>query len=433
MDKAAQPVTGGAQGQPRWYHGWSIVAALIVSQIAANCITYNSFPLFLKGWSGELHAPVSQFVASLSAMTLVAAIMSPIVGIWADRFPARWLFGIGLVGMGLFFIGVSLVTQAWQIVALYGLLAGPTLTMCTQVPTNALISRWFVRRVGLAMGLAAFGIGMGGMVFPPLVAHLLPLVGWRLIWRGTGLIIALVVMPLVVVVLRDRPGARDGTYYLSLDGAARPPVGHGHGHAVAGGSTLSWGDVFSRPNFWLLVAIYVLILGGGSAFVTNMGPFAAARGLDGTAAGLMLAAVGAAHVVTTLALGLASDRFGNRLPLVTLAGLVAVGLAAMLLGHTLPVLLVGAALIGMNAGVMTPLAAGIAAEFGPSGFGRAFGATMLFLPLAVPMGIVVARVQERTGSYNPALMVAIGAQVLAMVLALSLRERGRKGGAPAHA
>ena len=432
MENATQPASPGLQSRALWYHGWTIVIALVFSQVAANVLTYNCFSLFLKGWSGELRVPVSQLVAAITAMVATAALMSPIVGSWADRYPSRRLFGIGLVGVALFCIAISLTTKAWQIVALYGVMAGPALAMCTQVTGNALISRWFVRHIGLALGLSSFGIGLGGVVFPPLVATLLPMVGWRLIWRGAGLVVLLVVMPLVLMVLRDRPTARDGTHYLTAVGAEPRPIGHGHAAALGGGSTISWRDVFTRGNFWLLVAIYTLILGSGSAFIQNLGPFAASRGLGAGGAGLMLASVGGAHVVATLVLGLASDRFGNRLPMAGLAVAVAGGMALLLLGHSLPLLLVGGALIGINAGVMTPLAAGIAAEFGPNGFGRAFGASMLFLPIITPLGIVVAKVQEHTGSYQPALMVAMAAQGLAVVLALCLRERGRKGGAAAH-
>jgi MFS family permease len=415
-----------------WYHGWTIVGMLVVSQVAGNSLTYNAFSLFLKVWSHDLHVPVSQLVVAVTALVLVAAPLSPMVGVLADRYPARWLFGVGLVIMGGFCIGISLVTQAWQIIALYAFVAAPALVLSTAVPGNALISRWFVRRLGLALGISAFGIGLGGVVMPPLVAALLPLVGWRMIWRAGGVIIAVVVMPLVLLVLRDRPEARDGGHYLTPDGQPERVLGHG---AVAGAaaSSISWGEILGRRNFWMLVVTFMLILGSGSAFIQNMGPLAASRGLGAREAGMMLAAVGVAHVVATLALGLAADRFGNRVPMAGLALLVGGGMAALAFGHSLPVLVLGAGLIGANAGVMTPLAAGIATEFGPGGFGKAFGVAMLCLPITTPMGIVVAKVQEHTGSYIPALMVAIAAQALAVVLALLLRERGRKGGAEALA
>jgi MFS family permease len=167
--------------RPRgWYHGWNIVAVCIVSQVAANGLTYNAFSLFLRDWSRELHAPISRLQLAVAVMVLLAALISPVVGALADKYPARRLFACGLLGMSLFYLAVSMATAAWQLLTLYGLLAPLSLTLSTAIPANALISRWFVRRLGLALGLSAFGIGMAGVLLPPVVAVILPTVGWRM-------------------------------------------------------------------------------------------------------------------------------------------------------------------------------------------------------------------------------------------------------------
>ncbi len=404
-----------------WYYGWTIVSVLILSQVAGNSLTYNTFALFVPSWSRDLHAPVSQFMWCISAMLIVASPISPFVGALADRVPPRRIFAVGLLGMALFYVLVSFATSAWQIVALYGFVAAPFLVMSTAVPGNAVISRWFVRRLGFALGLSSFGIGLGGVIIPPLVAALQPDLGWRMIWRLAGLILAVVVMPIVVLVVRDRPSERDGRYYLSTDGGNERPRGHVHSASKSG---LTWRDVLRRPQFWLLVVVYLTILSTGSALSQNMGALAASRGLSQQAAGNLLSALSAAHIVATLATGLLADRYGARLPFIGLALAVAIGVLLLAFGHDLPLLVAGAALIGFNSGVMTPLAAGVAAEFGAEGFGRAFGLAMAFLPAGTPLAYLTARAKEVTGSYVPMMLGFLVALLAAAALSLFLRRGG---------
>jgi MFS family permease len=410
---------GQDSGAPRgWYYGWNIVAAAIFSQVAANGLTYNAFPLFLPDWSRQLHAPVSQLQLTVAGMVLVAAIVSPAVGALADRFPARRIFAAGLLGMAAFYACISFAQAAWQILALYGLLAPVALCLATAIPCNAVISRWFVRRRGLALGLSAFGIGMAGVVLPPLVAALLPAVGWRLIWRAGALLLAVVVTPIVVLVIRDRPSEREGLHYLQ--GSAAAAHGHGAGHAAGG--RLGWREVASRRNFWLLVAIYLPMLGLYGGCAQNLAPFAQSHGWDRQSAGFLLAVISFSHLAGTLALGLISDRFGNRLPFAGLALIMAAGAAVLALGAALPVVTVGCALIGFGGGLYTLLAAALAAEFGADGFGRAYGLAMLFLPVMSLAPFAVAKTEETTGGYALAFLALGGLVVVAGGLSLLLRE-----------
>lgn len=414
---AAKP----ARGAGLWYYGWTVVAVTVLSQLSANALTFNCFSLFLRHWSADLHTPVATLVLALTAMVLIASVASPVVGMLADRFSARVLFGAGLTGMGMFYIALGRVTAGWQVLALYGVLAAPMLTLCTAVPGNAVISRWFVRRLGLALGLSSFGIGLGGVVAPPLVAALLPVLGWRLIWQYAGLLLIGVVMPLVVVLLRDAPGPGDDRAYLA--GGDEAAVGHAHHGRIAGGP--GWRAVLGRGRFWLLVATYLAILAAGSAVIQNLAPYAAAQGFGEKTAALLIAVAGGMHVIGSLVLGALTDRFGPRACFVGLSLTVGGGLTVLAIGGSLPMLILGVALIGLNAAVMTPLSAAVAGEFGPEGFGQAFGLAMLFLPASSPFAYVLARTHDLAGSYRPALLAFAGLQAVALVMALGLGERRR--------
>lgn len=418
----------GAEGARArgWYHGWNIVAICILSQVAANGLTYNTFSLFLPGWSTELQTPVSRLQLPVAAMSLVAALLAPMVGTLADKYPARRLFGFGLAGMAIFYLAISQATAAWQLLTLYAFLAPLALCLATAITANALISRWFVRRLGLALGLSAFGIGVAGVILPPVIAALLPKFGWRLIWQGGAAVIALLVLPLVVSFARNRPGSDEGRYYLSSDGQAPRP----HGHGAGGAGQLSWRVVASRRNFWLLVAIYIPMLALYGGCSQNLAPYAVHHGFSQQSAGALLSVLSFSHVVATLVFGLLSDRFGNRLPFVGLAVIMVSGAVILAFGAALPVLALGCALVGLGGGLFTLLAAAIAAEFGAEGVGRAFGLCMLFIPITSLAPYIVAKTQESTGSYAPSLLGLAVPVVIAGGLSLLLRERRRDRAGP---
>jgi len=300
-------------------------------------------------------------------------------------------------------------------------LAAPALTFCTAVVANALISRWFVRRRGLAFGLSAFGIGLAGVLLPQIINPLLPIVGWRMIWWGGGVFVAVVVVPIILVVVRNRPSEEEGRYYLTGETAS---AGH-HGHGAGGGTQMSWREVVKRKNFWLLVGIYLPLVALSGAAVQNIVPYASSHGLSRQAGAGLLSLLSAMHVIATVVLGLLSDRFGNRLPFIGLAVLMVVGALLLALGSDLPIIILGCFFIGLGSGVFTLLAAAIAVEFGAEGMGRAFGMCMMFVPVITLAPYLIARSQEETGSYTHAFIG--GAIFLAMSGFLATLYRERRG------
>jgi MFS family permease len=322
---------------------------------------------------------------------------------------------------------VGSVSASWQLLVLYGVIAAPALTLCTAIVANALISRWFVRRRGLAFGLSAFGIGLAGVLLPQIINPLMPLVGWRVIWWGGGVFVAVVVVPIVLVVVRNRPSEEEGRYYLTGESAS---AGH-HGHGAGGGGQMSWREVVKRKNFWLLVGIYLPLVALSGAAVQNIMPYATSHGLARQTGAGLLSLLSAMHIVATLLLGLASDRFGNRLPFIGLAVLMVVGSLLLALGSDLPIIVVGCLLIGLGSGVLTLLAAAAAVEFGAEGVGRAFGLCMMFVPVITLTPFLIARSEEATGSYTHAFIG--GAIFLAISAFLATQYRERHSAPPAFA
>ena len=411
-----------ADGHRLWYFGWNIVAVCVLSQFAVSGLTVNAYSLFLHDWSVQLHSPVSTLELGFSAFGLITAMLSPLAGVYADKYPSRVLFGSGLLVMTFVCLTMSIVTLPWQILALYAIPVSIGASIASLIPANAVVSRWFERRLGLALGLTALGQGLPGIILPPIIALALPHLGWRLIWRIGGIVIGLVILPVVVGVLRDRPAARDGLHYLSRGQSAQPHHGHG-------GAGPTWRVVFASRNFWLLVAIFLSLLAGYIAVASNLAPIVASHGLPKESAGALISVFNLFQVIATLAVGVLSDRFGNRLPLTGLALASSVGSVLIGFGGSLPTIGAGVALIGCSGGLWPLLAAATAGEFGAEGAGRAFGLLSAFLPMVVATPFLVAKTQEVTGSYAPVLSgIAFLSLLSGTSCLLMMRERQASGG-----
>jgi MFS family permease len=408
--------TGAAR--PRgWYYGWNIVAVLVVTQIAANGMALSAFSLFLHDWSTDLKTSVSTLAAAMTPMTLVGAITGSVIGGLADRYPARWLLGGGVLGLAGFSLAVSLVTRPWQLLALYGFVLPVVIGLSTLIVASPLVARWFVRRLGLALGVTVLGVGLAGVLLPPVIAAALPVLGWRAVWRISAALMAFLVAPLVLLVVRERPTAREGLHYVGGDGAADGR------HAAGHGARLSVRQIVGRRNFWLLAATYLPIVSAYFALLYNLAPFAASRGMGPQTAAMLLSVLSLTQLTATPLLGLLNDRIGARAPFLMVAGLTAAGLIFAALGAGVPALVAACALVGVGGAIWPLLAAATAVEFGAASAGQAFGLLMAFAPVTGLASFALAKLAEASGGYAPGLYLLLGFLAVAAVAALVLRER----------
>src|SRR6187549_3887722 len=143
-----------------------------------------------------------------SGNALSKFLIGPIFGFMAgwivDRFGPRRLMMAGIVMAGAALIGLAHMTSLWMFYAFYMLNAlgyvcgGP-------LPNQVLLSRWFDRTRGKAMGVAYLGIGIGGALVPILAAWLTSHFGWRVSLQMLGALVVLIALPLAYFV-QETPG-----------------------------------------------------------------------------------------------------------------------------------------------------------------------------------------------------------------------------------
>ena len=402
-----------------WYHGWNIVTICIVVQMAGLGVMANCFSFFLEHWSRDFDVPISTLVLAITLFSIPSALLAPCVGWAIERFSVRRVMLCGMLGIVLSYTLVGLATRGWHVIAIYALLFPLAILFTTGIPSQTLVSRWFVRRRGLAFSLSALGLVVAGILYPPLVVGLLAKVGWRETWwifAGFNLIF---VFTLMLLVLRDRPRTDEAGRYIfdEPENAASPIAG-----------AISVRGILSRRNFWLALFVHIPLILVNSALSINFAPFVKERGLSLGEAATLLAIFNIAAAIGKLGAGAMADRYGNRLPLFILAVATATGTFILIFARGLPPMFGGFVLLGLGQGTWVLLASCMATEFGAKGFPRAYGLANLSSLVTTMAAPALAYAAEVTKSYVAGLVLMGIGCIISVLCAYFFTDRPQSRG-----
>src|ERR1041384_3483500 len=131
--------------------------------------------------------------SSLSWLLLL--LFSPLAGRLNDRFGPQVLVPAGglLLAAGLALTGRA--QALWQYYLAFGVFVAAGIA-CIMMPAAAVISHWFVRSRGAAMGIISAGSSLSAFLFYPLNGWLIATLGWRRALDVYGLIILCGIAPL---------------------------------------------------------------------------------------------------------------------------------------------------------------------------------------------------------------------------------------------
>ena len=118
-------------------------------------------------------------------------------------------------------MALSFSTSMTQVLLIYGVLMSPANVLLGPTAAAALLTRWFSRKRGAALGIAAAGISAGGILFPPLIQFLIDTLEWRTAFLTLSGIIFLLTVPAILLIVVDRPAVIG----ISTRTARRPPKG----------------------------------------------------------------------------------------------------------------------------------------------------------------------------------------------------------------
>lgn len=188
----------------RFYYGWIILATSFVTMVIAYGMRY-SYSVFFVAINEEFGWSRAATAAAFSIIMLFYGLVSPISGYMIDRFGPRVLFPIASLFLMIGAFGGSQISSLWQLYLFIGIIMAFGMNAMGVVPNATLISTWFFRHRGTAMGLAVSGIGVGQILLVPFAQWLISHYGFRMAYIILGIISFAVVAPLTALFQRHKP------------------------------------------------------------------------------------------------------------------------------------------------------------------------------------------------------------------------------------
>jgi MFS family permease len=388
-----------AQQDAGRYYGLYMVPIAVITMVCTlpgQTIVVSQFNDSIRG---ALGLSLSQISLAYLIGTSLAALPLTLVGRAADRFGLRIVLGIVAT---CFALALVLLGQAREIVSLtlgfalvrflgqgsLGMLASHTLAM------------WFERRLGVMESIKHFGFSLGALVLPIATVTLIGAVGWRqaLAWLGGG--VALLLLPLVLTVFRNRPE----DVGQELDGGSSTPApaqGSAEDEEAASPASpeddsFTLGEAFRTRAFWVLLLSGPFLGLVGTAMLFHTQPILASLGVEDAVGATPKAQAGwpIALALTPLVAGYLADTFHPRwlLPVglsLCAASSVCVAVAGQGVLGLSPLVWVGAgmAVFGVAGGLMQSVVGPtIARYFGRTHHGSIRGASITVAVAATATG-----------------------------------------------
>ena len=392
------------------FYGWYVVAGAFAVLFCGFGSAY-SFGVFF----GPLQQEFGATRASVSLVFAIAAALyfsiGALGGMLADRFGPRRVVASGILFMALGLIAASRAASLLQVYVFYGLGVGFGVGM-VYVPAVGAVQRWFLRRRGLASGLATMGTGLGTLCVPLIAAALIAAWSWRDAFMTLGIGVLL-----IGGLGASRFVAEPGLLGLQPDNESALPDAGKRGN---GGFTLR--GALQTGFFWRLYLSQSLITVGVGVTFAHLVPYAEDLGLNRATAVACLSLVGLGSAAGRLGLGSLADRLGRLRALILFYACLAASYLVWLVATSVWTIAIFAAIFGLfSGGFIAVMPAFIADYFdGPNVSGvigvqyTAPGVAMLGAP------VFAGFVFDRYGSYNLAIIVSFITAVVGLWLLAGL-------------
>jgi sugar phosphate permease len=179
-------------------------------------------------------------------------------------------------------------------------------------------ARWFTARRGLVVGILSGGSATGQLLFLPVMANITAAYGWRTTVI-TIACVALMVLPIIALFLRDRP-SDIGLMPYGETGEPKPSPAPKGNPLVMAFATLR--EAVHVRDFWLLAGTYFACGASTNGLIgTHLIPACIDNGFSEVTGATLLATMGIFNFIGTTSAGWLADRFDNRVLLCMYYGL----------------------------------------------------------------------------------------------------------------
>ncbi|RIK45258.1 MAG: hypothetical protein DCC58_06980 [Chloroflexi bacterium] len=405
------------------FYGWFIVAVGAIVSFSSGPGQSFGFSPFIDAIIADTGLSRTTISALYAVGTTVSAMMVYIVSRMVDRHGVRRVLPLVALAMGLACMGMAGATGFITFFIAFAALRALGQGSMT-INSTLMVAQWFVARRGRAMAIVGLGAAASSAIFPPVSRALMNELGWRGAYVVLGVAVWALVIPLVLIVVRERPE----DVGLHPDGADHPPSGERGSARV--GALARPGNVLTTWRFWHLALPMCVPSFVVTALVFHQTSIFAERGLSANLAAGVFVAYAIASAGCSLLAGFLIDRagpqrlfFGNML-------LLSVATAGALALVSPMAAVIYAAVLGLTGGIQSVIGmVAWAHYYGRHGLGRVQGAASMVGIAASAIGpLPLAALRSLSDGYTAGIIAMAALPLLGAVLVATYRPPERASG-----
>ena len=423
------------------FYGWKIVAVTFVTHFVSVGFVFYSYGVLFIPIAEELGGTRFGLSMGLAIMNIATGIFAPFLGQMLDHRSIRNIMCAGVVSFAIGLLLASQMTALWQYYIILGTVLGLGAATIGGVPGSTLVSKWFVRKRGTALGISTTGISLSGMVMAPMSTQLVSSIGWRMTFVVYGITTLVLVLPLVWITVVSRPEDLG----LNPDGVSNAdawsvaplpdediepviPLAPGD-QMIDHPAHFEWKGVgmLAEGVFWTMVFVVALNFFAMGATLIHMVPHTIDLGYSTDQAGFILAASAGSGVIGKFLFGWVTDAIETKYAFWLAIAFQAAGMLMFLFAEAYWGLMAAALVFGFGMGGVVPLWGCLVGEaYGREAFGRVMG---LMNPCMLPLqasGLPFAGwMYDRNGNYDAVFVTFFAAYALAAIILARFRSPAR--------
>jgi MFS family permease len=412
-----------------FYYGWVVVGASGTAVFARMAPAITTLTVFIYPMSQELGWSRTLISGAVSAGALSSIVLSPVIGWAIDRFGSR-----PVLVSGVLTVGASMISMAWATLpaTFYLAYAAARVVFHTASPIGAstVVSRWFIRMRGRAIGVVFFCGAIGGVVFTMTAAVVIDSFGVEAAWISLGVIVLAVAFLPNVLLVAERPEVLG----LRPDGDTDTTDYPHRGQQIGASATaVADSDSWTLAQATRTLAFWILVLTGFATFFVHAGvnvhiaAYLRDKGLSLTNAAVVVTASWVVSAAGSVAWGWLLERAPARVLYAVMLAMLAGSVLLLFSASNIRGALAAAALIGLVAagGNITP-AVMYADYYGRASLGKIRGMGEIGVLVGQSTGPLLAGVVfDLRGSYTLIFIIFSAIAATGSVLVLNARRPSR--------
>ena len=397
-----------------------MVAIAIAIDFFAVGFAFQSYPVIQLQLEKELN--LSRFVTTLTIpiFMMCSAIFFPIVGKLLDQYSVKKIIVWGGFIYSISLMSLYLTFNYFTFILIYGLPIALGATLMGNLATSKLVSSWFERQAGRALGIAAVGVSFAGFIFPNLTQYFLMdilFLEWREVYLVFGIFLLLIITPLIFFLVIDKPD----DVGQEVDGGMKE-IGIEPDENI--GVVWEIKDLLKNSNFWILTIVFALQFSSMMAILAHLTFYASERGWADQAA-FIFGMYAIPAMLSKVVFGwLVEKKLDPRMAVSISLAFQAMGLLLITTTQSPTQLALVIALFGFGGGAGLPMSNILFRNtFTPKSFGTSRGLSQPFIFLMQAVGTPgVALIFQYYGNYNNAFLMLTVMVVLAIFIIWLLKE-----------